>query len=121
MNEQQHLNVISHTNMGEPSAKKLCDEVDFLPGKDWRYFFQNFEETGAELPSQDNQIEETGAELELPSQDINQTLQDLKNSLTNICSTLDGKRKRKRVTLTDIDKKLDSIVEAINALRNVEK
>ena len=96
--------------MGEPSAKKLCDGVDFLPGKDWKYLFDNFEET-----LQD------GAEQELPSQDINQTLQDLKNSLTSICSTLEGKQKRKRITLTDIDKKLDSILEAIALLvRNDE-
>ena len=81
------------------SQKRKCDEPVMLPGKDWKNFFDNFE------------TESLDGGVQVPS--INQKLEDLEKSLTCIRCVLEGKRKK--ITLADIDKKLDSILEVISA------
>ena len=69
-------------------------------GKDWKNFFDNFETETLQ-----------DGDVQVPS--INQKLEDLEKSLTCIRCVLEGKRKK--ITLAEIDKKLDSILEVINA------
>ena len=79
------------------SSKRKCDEP-VPPGKDWKNFF-------------DFETETLDGGVQVPS--INQKLEDLEKSLTCIRCVLEGKRKK--ITLADIDKKLDSILEVISA------